>query len=110
FLGGNGGGGTDNNNVWLNNLSFVPGSSNGNENAWFNSDIGKYSCTVNKCSTDPLFVALSDVSAPAYTVYSSGNFALQAGSRALGYAQTQPFLSSWTKDAGACDSSLVACP
>src|SRR5262249_61568771 len=64
----------------------------------------------NQCSTDPLFVAPSDVSAPAYTVYSSGNFALQAESPALGYAQTQPYLPWWTKDAGACDSSLVACP
>jgi parallel beta-helix repeat protein len=110
FLGGNGGGGTDNNNVWQNNLSFVPGSSNGNENDWFNSDRGQYTCTVNQCSTDPLFVAPSDVSELAYTVYSSGNFALQAESPALGYAQTQPYLPWWTKDAGACDSSLVACP
>src|SRR5262249_54760055 len=111
FLGGNGGpGGTDSNNVWQNNVSFAPGSAGGNENAWFNDDIGRYTCSANKCSTDPMFVAPSDVSAPAYTVYSSGNFALQAGSPALGYAQTQPYLPWWTKDAGACDSSLVACP
>jgi parallel beta-helix repeat protein len=110
FLGGNGGGGTDNNNVWQNNLSFTPGSSNGDENDWFNSDIGKYSCIANQCSTDPLFVAPSSTTTLATSPNDPGNFALQTGSPALGLAQPQSYLPSWTKDVGACDSSLVACP
>jgi len=104
--------GTDNNNVWQNNVSFIPGSSNGSENDWSDTDAANntYTCTANQCSTDPLFVTPSDVSAPADTVYSSGNFALQAESPALGYAQTPRYLPWWTMDAGACDSRFEACP
>jgi parallel beta-helix repeat protein len=116
FLGGDGGLGgltlSDLNNTWNNNVSFIPRSSNGSENAWFNTDAANmtYTCTANKCSTDPKFVAPSSTTTLATSVNDPGNFALQAGSPAIGYAQTQPYLPSWTKDAGACDSSLVACP
>jgi hypothetical protein len=98
--------------VWHNNISFTPGSSNGDENEWFDTDLANhtYTCTANQCSTDPLFVQPSSTTTLATSVNDPGNFALQAGSPALGYAQRQSYLPSWTKDAGACDSSLVTCP
>jgi len=110
FTGANYGLGTDNNNVWQNNVSFIPGSSNGSENDMLDSDAGEYTCTENECSTDPLFVAPSSVTTLASSINDLGNFALQDGSPALGYAQPQSYLPSWTIDAGACDSSLAACP
>jgi parallel beta-helix repeat protein len=112
FLGGDGGGGTDVNNTWHNNVSFAPGSSNGDENDWFNTDAANntYTCTANQCSTDPLFDAPSSTTTLATSVNDPGNFALQATSPALGYAQPQPYLPSWTTDAGACDHSLTVCP
>ena len=75
FTGANYGLGTDNNNVWQNNVSFIPGSSNGSENDMLDSDAGKYTCTANECSTDPLFVAPSSVTTLASSINDLGNFA-----------------------------------
>jgi parallel beta-helix repeat protein len=110
FLGASFGLGTDDNNVWHNNVSFIPGSSNGSENDMFDGDAGKFDCTMNRCSTDPLFVAPSSTTTLATSINDLGNFALQPGSPALGYAQPQSYLPPWTRDAGACDSSIAACP
>jgi hypothetical protein len=103
FIGGNGGASSnpDRNNAWSNNTSIATGSAaaDANGNAFFNNDVGKYVCPSNRCNTDPLYVN------PA-----AGNFALQAGSPALGLAQTKSYLPSWVRDAGACDRSFASCP
>jgi hypothetical protein len=112
IVAGNGGGGTDVNNSFSNNVTFTPGSSNGSENAFFDTDAANntYTCTANKCSANPLFVAPSSTTTATASKNDPGNFALQAASPARGYAQPQSYLPSWVRDAGACDSSLTSCP
>jgi hypothetical protein len=74
----------------------------------FNGD--SYSCSKNKCNTDPLFVnagitSKGDMDTPPV----GANLALQSGSPAIGYGQTRAYLSSQSVDAGACYHALTSC-
>jgi hypothetical protein len=75
-----------------------------------------WSCTANKCTTDPLWVAVSgtggngtsvgtETTSPANT-----NFALQSSSPAIGYGVTETWLPAQSVDVGACHHSLTSCP
>jgi hypothetical protein len=78
-------------NSWANNISFGAGNNFGAPDS--------FPATSNQVGVDPMLVNIT-----------GGNFALQAGSPAIGYAQPQPFIPSWMTDAGACHSSLTTCP
>ena len=81
------------------------------ENPMFNADIGRYSCSSNKCATDPLWVDVGGTSVGTETTMPVGaNFALHSGSPAIGYGLTEPYLSPQSIDAGACYHTLASCP
>jgi serralysin len=79
-----------------NNVSYVVGKSCNGDNPTWNGDT--FSCSTNKCATDPLWVT------------TGSNFALQSTSPAIGYGETQSYLSAQSVDVGACDHRLTACP
>jgi serralysin len=91
-------GGTGHDATFANNVSYVVGDSSAcyGDNALFDGNV--FSCSTNKCVANPLWVN------------SGSNFALQAGSPAIGYGQTQSYLSAQSVDVGACDHRLIACP
>jgi parallel beta-helix repeat protein len=60
----------------------------------FDNDAGYFSCSKNKCNTNPQLLGPT-----------AGNFALQTTSPAIGYALT----GSATPDVGACTKALVTC-
>lgn len=106
FFGGNAAGVIDSNNTWANNVSFGGtqinfwGSDPGRTgNAWFDGDIGRFTCSDNQCKTDPRLIA------PA-----SGNFGLQSNSPTISYGVTRAFLPQQAGDVGACDHRLARCP
>jgi hypothetical protein len=75
-----------------------------------------WSCTANKCATDPLWVAVSGTGGTGgstgseSTLPTNVNFALQAGSPAIGYGVSETWLSPQSMDAGACYHTLTSCP
>jgi hypothetical protein len=74
----------------------------------FNGDT--YSCSRNRCNTDPLFVDAGNTSKGDMDTPPVGtNLALQPGSPAIGYGQTRAYLSSQSVDAGACYHALTRC-
>jgi parallel beta-helix repeat protein len=100
FSGGDSAGVTDIDNIWSNNISFGGAPPYGwgpHGNEMLGNDT--MSCTSNKCDTNP------SLANPA-----GGNFALKAGSSAIGYAQSRSFPSSRSADAGACHHTLTQCP
>ena len=81
------------------------------ENPMFNADVGQYSCSSNKCATDPLWVSAGNSSTGNENTQPSGaNFAPQAGSPAIGYGLTKTYLPAQSTDAGACYHTLASCP
>ncbi len=74
------------------------------EIALFDNGAGKdvYSATTNKEHTDPLWVNVGSTSIGDETTPPNGtDFRLQAGSPAIGYAIPEPYLPSYTTNAGA---------
>ncbi|MEI9930447.1 MAG: hypothetical protein WDM89_07810 [Rhizomicrobium sp.] len=75
----------------------------------FNSDT--YSCTANRCATDPLWTDVGTRSTGSEKKQPKGaNFALQPGSPAIGYGLTESWLPAQSVDAGACDRTQETCP
>lgn len=86
--------GTATGNVWSNNVFSGPrpvDDSQGQTDA--------FSCTANKCAATPLFASAA-----------TGNFALAAGSPAIGYGVTEPYLPQSSVIAGACPTYTDPCP
>jgi hypothetical protein len=104
---------------WSNNITQLRGGNtscwgafgqNGptGENPMWNGDV--FSCTANKCATDPLWAAVGTKSTGSEVTPPQGiNFALQPGSPAIGYGLSEPYLSAQSVDAGACYHSLTTC-
>jgi hypothetical protein len=91
-------------NVWGNNISFGGAPAYGwgpSGNIMLAPDAMNCSTGTNpnQCNVDPSLVSVT-----------GGNFALQPGSAAVGYGQSQPYLTPSASDAGACPSSFAACP
>ncbi len=79
------------------------------ENPMFQSDT--YSCTANKCATDPQWVNVGKTSTGTESTPPVGtNFALQPGSPAIGYGLRATYLPSSSVDAGACANVFKTCP
>jgi hypothetical protein len=53
----------------------------------------------NQCNVNPNFVNIT-----------GSDFALQAGSPAIGYGESEPYLPASAIDAGACPSTFTSCP
>ena len=95
---------------FANNLSYCTSSfpSQGC-NSMYNGD--SYSCSSNKCQTTGSWMNVGNTSQGSETTLPNGtNFALQAGSPAIGYGQTLSYLNPQSVDAGACYHTLTSCP
>jgi serralysin len=93
LVGGKDGFSADSNNTYSKNVLY-----GGRGVQMFDNDAGSFSCTGNKCNTNPRLVS------PL-----SGNFALQSTSPVIGYALLKPYLPPAPLDAGACRKTLTAC-
>jgi hypothetical protein len=96
--------------TFSNNISFIVGGTSCQGEVLMNNG-DAYSCTGNKCATDPGWVDVGKTSAGTETTPPSGaNFALAAGSPAIGYGQAQSYLPAQAVDVGACSHTLTTCP
>jgi parallel beta-helix repeat protein len=91
-------------NVWSNNISFGGAPPYGwgpDGNVMLSPDTMNCSAGTdpNQCNVDPKFSSVTN-----------SNFALQPGSPAIGYGQSEPYLPASPLDAGACSSSFTTCP
>jgi parallel beta-helix repeat protein len=111
---GNGRGVTDMNNSYYKQvINGVNGSP-----CIFDNDRTYFSCSNNKCNTDPGYVnATAGVAgvaggAPAGGTWIPGNanFAITTTSPAYNSAQRETYLPSQNTDAGACNHTLTTCP
>jgi hypothetical protein len=70
-----------------------------------------WSCTTNRCNADPQWVDVGDTSQGSDEAPPNGvNFALKAGSPAIGAGATEGYLPPSSVDVGACSSALTTCP
>ncbi len=91
------------------NVSYCTGTPLNPCNAAYNGAV--YSCSTNKCNTQPGWVNVGNTSAGSQATPPSGvNFALGSGSPAIGYGATKSYLSPQSVDAGACYHTLTSCP
>jgi hypothetical protein len=90
--------------TWSHNIS------NGNSEQVYNT--GEFSCANNKCNpTNPQWMAVGTTTTGSKdTPPSPTNFALSGASPAVGYGQTQTYLSPQAVDVGACYHTLYTCP
>jgi parallel beta-helix repeat protein len=94
--------------TFKNNITQLVGSSCVSEALVGNGDT--YSCTLNKCATNPGWVSVGTSSVGTdRTQPVNANFALQAGSPAIGKGVTEPYLWSQSVDVGACASAYTQC-
>jgi parallel beta-helix repeat protein len=118
LVAGNGGGVTDSENTYTNNvLSINPTTFPAV--CLYNNDVSYFSCSNNKCGANPGFVnATPGAAAASYNQPPAGgtwipgnnNFAITTSSPAYNYGQTQPYLPAQASDAGACYDTLGRCP
>lgn len=102
FFGGDNAGVTDQANVWQHNINLggtPPYGWGPKGNALLANDTAAFTCTANKCQINPLFTQLN-----------VKNFALAAGSPAIGYGITISGLTSYDVDVGACYHTMTTCP
>jgi parallel beta-helix repeat protein len=102
FFGGDGGGVVDENNSWRHNINLggtPPYGWGPSGNVMLGNDTSAFTCKTNKCQVSPRLAKVG-----------TGNFALVAGSPAIGYGLTKSGLTSYEVDAGACYHTLTTCP
>ena len=98
-------------NTWSNNVTQIQGSYTGCNADVATANGDTYSSSANKQTTSPGWTAVGNISTGSETSQPSGvNFALQAGSQAIGYGLTETYLPATSVDAGACASALTTCP
>lgn len=96
------------------NISYSVGTpcneTNTSGNATYSPDPA-WSCTTNKCNTNPMWVNVGNTSIGSMSVPPNGvNFALQPGSPAIGFGATKSYLPASSVDSGACSSQFTTCP
>jgi len=102
-------GGTGSEATFNTNLSFCSGTPSNGCNPMYSGNT--FSCTANKCATNPSWVNVGNISGGSVTTPPAGaNFALQSSSPAVGYGQTKSYLPAQSIDAGACYRTLTTCP
>jgi parallel beta-helix repeat protein len=96
--------------TFSNNISEILGATScQGEVSMSNGD--SYSCTRNKCKTNPAWVDVGATSAGTETTPPAGaNFALAVGSPAIGYGLTETYLPAQSVDVGACSHTFATCP
>jgi parallel beta-helix repeat protein len=106
--------------TWTHNITELQGGHNScwaafgkdaptGENISYQAD--SYSCTANKCATNPDWVNVGASSPGTETVPPTrANFALQPGSPAIGYGLTASYLPWTSVDVGACYHTIRTCP
>jgi parallel beta-helix repeat protein len=94
FVAGNGAGVADENNTYADNVTF-----GGYGVQLFNNDTSYFSCSSNKCGTNPMM---------ANPI--SGNFALVSASPVLNYGKLLSYVPTQAAYTGACSSALESCP
>jgi parallel beta-helix repeat protein len=124
LLAGNGGGVIDTNDTYYNNVLGTPESTGSVaplvHSCIYNNDAAYFSCSNNKCNTDPGWVsatagvASNSSGSPIGGTWIPGtvNFALQSTSPAVGYVLPIGWFlpSQDNANAGACHQSLTTCP
>ncbi len=103
--------------TFSNNITYLvnAASSCQGEISLWGSDVGQYSTTNNKENTNPLWTNVGNTSVGTETTPPVGaDFTLQAGSPAIGYALSEPYLPGITDDgayqSGAPTVALSASP
>jgi hypothetical protein len=95
--------------VFSNNISYIVGSGCYHDAPMWGGD--SYSCSANKCGTNPQWVAVGSTSTGSETTPPvPANFALQPGSPAIGYGLKESYLPPSSIDVGACSSVFTSCP
>jgi parallel beta-helix repeat protein len=94
LLAGNGGDDVDTSDTYANNITF-----GGDGVKLFNNDTSYFSCSQNKCNTNPLLAGVASL-----------NFALEPTSPAVGYLRGEGYLPEGTSAAGACQMAFTKCP
>ncbi len=106
--------------VWSHNITKLEGGQRscwGNfgkdgptgENVMFSGD--SYSCSANKCGTDPAWTSVGTKTVGDENLQPAGaNFALKPDSPAIGYGLAESYLPPASRDAGACYHTLGQCP
>jgi protein involved in polysaccharide export with SLBB domain len=93
------------------NISYAIGTPCNRDDPNFGLADPAWSCTANKCMTDPLWINVGNTSTGSRSVPPNrANFALQSGSPAIGYGITQPYSSPQAADASACYHTITTCP
>jgi parallel beta-helix repeat protein len=94
LVAGDGAGIVDNDNTYADNVTY-----GGYGVQLFNADTSYFSCSYNKCNTNPMLVSPS-----------TANFALQSVSPAIGYGHVQSYLPASATNGGACSNTAQTCP
>jgi len=117
LVAGDGRGIVDVNNTYMYNVLSSAEPTRGKPPCIFNKDSIYFSCSNNKCGTNPLFVnATAGVAAESNSRPTGGkwipgnsNFAINSSSPAYRYGLTQSYLPPTSADAGACYDAVQVC-
>jgi parallel beta-helix repeat protein len=118
LVAGNGGGIIDANNSYTSNVLSTAERASWRIPCTFDNDKSDFSCSRNKCSTEPSFAnAIAGVSAGSDNrpmggtwIPGNDNFAITTSSAAHNYGKAEAYLPAQASDAGACSHTVATCP